>query len=193
MDDASDAGTTNAEYNLPQNVYTPALEKADSSFDHRQRVTASVLYALPFAKASHGLLHRFAGDWHASAIMIVQGALPLRSTCRRALVRTSRTLAWSTGIIWNARIWLAIRTTAPRRRRSGSTRQRSRFRLRTALARPVEMWFLDRGWRTWMSLCRKRRVYASGSSCNSAAMCITFSTTRISIYPAASSELRTLA
>lgn len=30
MDDASDAGTTNAEYNLPQNVYAPALEKADS-------------------------------------------------------------------------------------------------------------------------------------------------------------------
>lgn len=76
MDDASDAGTTNAEYNLPQDVYAPALEKADSSFDHRQRVTASVLYAIPFAKESHGWLHRFAGDWHASAIVIVQSGAP---------------------------------------------------------------------------------------------------------------------
>ena len=75
MDDASDAGTTNAEYNLPQNVYAPALEKADSSFDHRQRATASILYALPFAKGS-GWLHAIAGDWHASAILIVQSGAP---------------------------------------------------------------------------------------------------------------------
>lgn len=76
MDDASDTGTTNAEYNLPQDVYAPALEKADSSFDHRQRATASVLYAIPFAKGSTGWLHRMAGDWRASAIMIVQTGAP---------------------------------------------------------------------------------------------------------------------
>ena len=76
IDDASDAGTTNAEYNLPQNAYAPALEKAESSFDHRQRVTANVLYALPFASKSHGLLHLFVGGWHASAIAIVQSGAP---------------------------------------------------------------------------------------------------------------------
>ncbi|HEX6896834.1 MAG TPA: carboxypeptidase regulatory-like domain-containing protein, partial [Bryobacteraceae bacterium] len=76
MDDASDAGTTNAEYNLPQNVYAPALEKAVSSFDHRHRATASVLYALPFAKDSKGWLHRLAGDWNTSGILIAQSGAP---------------------------------------------------------------------------------------------------------------------
>jgi hypothetical protein len=76
MDDASDAGTTNAEYNLPQNVYAPALEKANSSFDHRQRLTANAVYALPFAKASHGWLHRAVGDWRASGIVTIQSGAP---------------------------------------------------------------------------------------------------------------------
>ncbi len=76
MDDASDAGTTNAEYNLPQDVYAPALEKAVSSFDHRQRFTTSVLYSLPFAKGSRGWLHRLAADWQASGIAIVQSGAP---------------------------------------------------------------------------------------------------------------------
>ena len=76
MDDASDAGTTNAEYNLPQNVYAMPLEKAVSSFDHRQRFTASVLYALPFARNSTGWIRRMAGDWHASGIMIAQSGAP---------------------------------------------------------------------------------------------------------------------
>jgi hypothetical protein len=76
MDDASDAGTTNAEYNVPQNVYLPALEKAVSSFDHRHRATVSVLYSLPFAKGSKGWRRRVAGDWHASGIFIVQTGAP---------------------------------------------------------------------------------------------------------------------
>jgi hypothetical protein len=76
MDDASDAGTTNAEYNLPQNVYAPALEKADSSFDHRQRLTANAVYALPFAKSSHGWLHRAAAGWRASGILTIQSGAP---------------------------------------------------------------------------------------------------------------------
>ncbi len=76
MDDASDTGTTNAEYNLPQNVYAPALEKGLSSFDHRARATASLLYALPFAKASKGWMHRLAADWRASGILILQSGPP---------------------------------------------------------------------------------------------------------------------
>ena len=76
MDDASDPGTTNAEFNLPQNVYAPGLEKAVSSFDHRQRATTSALYALPFAKNSNGWLHRLAGDWNASGIFIAQSGAP---------------------------------------------------------------------------------------------------------------------
>jgi hypothetical protein len=76
MDDASDAGTTNAEYNLPQDPYAPALEKAVSSFDHRQRATASVLYALPFARKTKGWLHWLAADWQTSGIFIVQSGAP---------------------------------------------------------------------------------------------------------------------
>jgi len=76
MDDASDAGTTNAEYNLPQNVYAPALEKADSSFDHRHRLTANAVYDLPFAKASRGWVHRAAGGWRASGIVTIQSGAP---------------------------------------------------------------------------------------------------------------------
>ncbi len=76
MDDASDAGATNAEYNLPQNVYAPALEKANSSFDHRQRITASVLYAFPFGKGPQGWLHWLERDWHASGILIAQSGAP---------------------------------------------------------------------------------------------------------------------
>jgi hypothetical protein len=78
IDDASDAGTTNAEYNLPQNIYANnlALEKADSSFDHRHRVTANVVYDLPFARKSSGWLHRTAGGWRASGNFTVQSGAP---------------------------------------------------------------------------------------------------------------------
>jgi hypothetical protein len=76
IDDASDAGTTNAEYNLPQNVYAPASEKADSSFDHRHRLTANAVYDLPFAKSSHGWLHRAVGGWRASGSLTIQTGAP---------------------------------------------------------------------------------------------------------------------
>jgi hypothetical protein len=78
IDDASDAGTTNAEFNLPQNIYANnlAVEKADSSFDHRHRVTANAVYDLPFAGKSNGWLHRAAGGWRASGNLIVQSGAP---------------------------------------------------------------------------------------------------------------------
>ena len=76
MDDASDTGTTNAEYNLPQNAYDPDLEKGPSSFDHRNRFTANAVYDLPLARGSHGLLHAFAGSWRASGILMLQSGAP---------------------------------------------------------------------------------------------------------------------
>ena len=76
MDDASDTGTTNAEYNLPQNAYDPSLEKGLSSFDHRNRFTANAVYDLPFARGAHGLLHTLAGDWRASGILMLQSGAP---------------------------------------------------------------------------------------------------------------------
>ena len=78
IDDASDAGTTNAELNLPQNIYADNLsvEKADSSFDHRNRLTVNVVYDLPFANRSTGWLHRTVGGWRASGNFIAQSGAP---------------------------------------------------------------------------------------------------------------------
>lgn len=78
IDDASDAGTTNAEYNLPQNIYAHnlALEKADSSFDHRNRFVGNVLYDLPFARGANGLVRAVAEGWRATGILIAQSGAP---------------------------------------------------------------------------------------------------------------------
>jgi hypothetical protein len=76
MDDASDAGTTNAEYNLPQDPYAPQLEKGLSSFDHRNRFVANTVYDLPFGKAAGGLLRDVIGGWRAAGILTVQSGAP---------------------------------------------------------------------------------------------------------------------
>ena len=78
IDDASDAGTTNAEFNLPQNIYAhnQAAEKADSSFDHRNRLVGNVLYELPFPKGGSSWVHALAAGWRASGIIIAQSGAP---------------------------------------------------------------------------------------------------------------------
>jgi hypothetical protein len=78
IDDASDAGGTNAEFNLPQNIYLNnlAVEKADSSFDHRNRVVGNVVYDLPYARGSSDWLRMVAGGWRASGILIAQSGAP---------------------------------------------------------------------------------------------------------------------
>jgi hypothetical protein len=69
MDDASDTGTTNAEYNLPQDPFAMPLEKALSSFDHRNRFTANAVYDLPFRGG-------FAGGWKLAGILTAQSGAP---------------------------------------------------------------------------------------------------------------------
>lgn len=76
LDDASDTGTTDAEYNLPQNAYAPSLESALSSFDHRHRFTANAVYDFPFARGSTGWRHHAFSDWRGSAILILQSGSP---------------------------------------------------------------------------------------------------------------------
>jgi Carboxypeptidase regulatory-like domain len=80
IDDASDAGATNAEFNLPQNIYANnlAIEKATSSFDHRNRFVGNVLYDLPFARGTSGSrwMRAVAADWKASGILIAQSGSP---------------------------------------------------------------------------------------------------------------------
>jgi hypothetical protein len=76
MDDASDTGTTNAEYNLPQDPFAMSQEKALSSFDHRQRWTANAVYDLPSARNMSGWLHHALGGWRAAGILTVQSGAP---------------------------------------------------------------------------------------------------------------------
>ena len=79
LDDASDAGTTNAEYNLPKDPANPnnlAAEKASSSFDHRYRFTANAVYDLPFLRGSGNWTHAVFGGWQTSGILIVQSGAP---------------------------------------------------------------------------------------------------------------------
>lgn len=78
IDDASDAGPTNAELNLPQNIYANnlAVEKASSSFDHRNRFVGNVLYDLPFAKSTSGWVRTVAAGWRVSGILITQSGAP---------------------------------------------------------------------------------------------------------------------
>lgn len=76
MDDASDTGTTNAEYNLPEDPYAKNLEKALSSFDHRQRFTANAMYNLPFGKHRSGWLDATIGGWRVAEIFTAQSGAP---------------------------------------------------------------------------------------------------------------------
>ncbi len=76
IDDASDTGTTNAEYNLPEDPYAMNLEKALSSFDRRQRFTANAVYDLPFGKRNTGMLDRVIGGWRVAEIFTAQSGAP---------------------------------------------------------------------------------------------------------------------
>ena len=76
MDDASDTGTTNAEYNLPQDPFAMGQEKALSSFDHRQRLTANTVYDLPFARNTSGRMRFALGGWRTAGILTAQSGAP---------------------------------------------------------------------------------------------------------------------
>jgi hypothetical protein len=78
IDDASDAGTNNAEYNLPQDIHIDDLraEEASSDFDHRNRVTANAVYQIPFANDSQRWFDRLAANWTVSGNLTVQSGAP---------------------------------------------------------------------------------------------------------------------
>jgi hypothetical protein len=76
MDDASDTGTTNAEYNLPEDPYAMNLEKALSSFNHPQRLTANAVYDLPFGNHKSGWFDRAIEGWRVAEIFMAQSGAP---------------------------------------------------------------------------------------------------------------------
>jgi hypothetical protein len=75
IDDASDPGATVAETNLPQNVYDLSSERAPSSFDHRHRVVANVIYAPPNPGGS-GVWSALGRDWQVTGIATLQSGSP---------------------------------------------------------------------------------------------------------------------
>jgi len=76
IDDASDTGTTNAEYNLPEDPYAMHLEKALSSFNHPQRLTANAVYDLPFGTRGSGWLASSIRGWRVAEIFTAQSGAP---------------------------------------------------------------------------------------------------------------------
>jgi hypothetical protein len=76
IDDASDTGTTNAEYNLPEDPYAMNLEKALSSFNHPQRLTANAVYDLPFETQGRGWLASWIRGWRVAEIFTAQSGAP---------------------------------------------------------------------------------------------------------------------
>jgi len=76
MDDASDPGTTNNEYNLPQNPYNLVAERGLSSFDHPNRFVADAVYEIPLARIGNGWLHAALGGWEVSGILTLQSGAP---------------------------------------------------------------------------------------------------------------------
>lgn len=81
IDDASDPGATLNETNLPQNVYNLGLEKASSSFDHRQRAVVSFVYQIPLPAAATGPLAKRSvravlGQWQAGGNFTAQSGAP---------------------------------------------------------------------------------------------------------------------
>jgi hypothetical protein len=78
-DDASSPGPTEAETNRPQdvtNLFGPGGEWADSSFDHRHRLVASGVWAVPFFANAGGLLGNVLGGWRVDTIFTAQSGSP---------------------------------------------------------------------------------------------------------------------
>jgi hypothetical protein len=76
IDDASDTGTTNSEYNLPEDPYAMNLEKALSSFNRPQRLTANAVYDLPFGTRGKGWLASSIRGWRVAEIFTAQSGAP---------------------------------------------------------------------------------------------------------------------
>lgn len=76
LDNASNPGPDNAEPNFPQDPANMAAEKGLSDFDHRHRLVANFLYAIPFLNNSEGWIHAAFGEWQVGGIWTLQTGAP---------------------------------------------------------------------------------------------------------------------
>jgi hypothetical protein len=59
-----------------QYIYYPRGSRSLSTFDIRQKLTATVFYELPLRKPAGGVLRRIASDWRVGAVITAQSGLP---------------------------------------------------------------------------------------------------------------------
>ena len=84
IDDASDVGTTFAEVNIPQDVYSVRNERALSSFDRRHRSVFSLTYSLPIGLghsfSPRGIAGKVVSGWTFAGLGSAQSGAPFTVT-----------------------------------------------------------------------------------------------------------------
>jgi len=77
IDEASDTfNTSSAEVAVAQDSFNIDNDRAVSAYDRRHRLTANVVYELPFAREQQGLIGRLAGGWTISGVLTLQSGAP---------------------------------------------------------------------------------------------------------------------
>lgn len=77
IDDASDTfNTSSGEVAIVQDSFDPKADRAVSAYDRPPRLTANVVYELPFAKSQEGFVGRLVGGWTLSGVVTLQSVAP---------------------------------------------------------------------------------------------------------------------
>jgi hypothetical protein len=77
IDDASDTfNTSSGEVAIAQDSFNPRADRAVSAYDRPHRLTANLVYELPFAKAQEGIVGRLVGGWTVSGVVTLQSGAP---------------------------------------------------------------------------------------------------------------------
>ena len=77
IDEASDTfNTSSGEVAIAQDPFDLDNDRSVSAYDRRHRLTANVVYELPFAKSQTGFVGRLAGGWTLSGVVTLQSGAP---------------------------------------------------------------------------------------------------------------------
>ncbi len=77
IDEASDTfNTSSAEVAVAQDSFDLDNDRSVSAYDRPHRLTANVVYELPFARSQTGVLGRIAGGWTISGVVTLQSGAP---------------------------------------------------------------------------------------------------------------------
>jgi carboxypeptidase family protein len=77
IDEASDTfNTSSGEVAIAQDSFNLDADRAVSAYDRPHRLTANVVYELPFARSQNGFVGRLAGGWTLSGVLTLQSGAP---------------------------------------------------------------------------------------------------------------------